>query len=406
MAMSVLAASAPVKKERRMIDRSVLLSFPDNVTVVEGGPAELNPLRSSTYGRTSSAFTGTNVGQTWYDYQHNGTIGRMIAWGPYTVAGAGTVVPDVASSNASMLHFSWMGLPGPVMKARKYYYNYYNATSGTFNTSGQVGLQTSDEFAGYVGMDVTQDGLAVYGGHNNPTGNLPTPTDIYQPEIKREFSIGSVLFPYVHRVPDSTSVYGVTAATQSVIWPKFAYQQGTADVVHVIAQVSAPAAADPQSIYYFRGVTTNNLVSLTWDYPPMIIDTIYDISQDIAAEALGDKVALVWTANIVQPPEYGCDTCSGASVVHVQWDNDVYYQISNDQGLTWQPRVNITKGVHGEPGFRAYTDLSSLIDSDDQLHIIWSGVYWPADPGGDGWGENCVLFHYDESWDVIRKIQR
>lgn len=401
-AMTATAAKAPIvkKADKKLFDNTRILSFPDEYDY-QVNSSNLSPLRNSSVGRSASAFAGATIGDTWYDYQHNGTMGRMIAWGPFTTGtpGSAGIAADASATNETRVFFTWMGLPGPVMDSRKYYYNFYDATNGAFNGSGQVGLQTSDEYAGYVGAEATSAGHAIVGGHNNPA---QATTGIYQAEIKRCFNNStSTLFPYSNRVPDTTAAYAGDAG-QSVIWPKFVYQEGTANVLHVIAQVSAPNAADPQANYYFRGVTTTDLVSVTWDYPPYVIDTSYDLSHDVAAEYFGDKVALIWTGNL--PAAGDCDTCSGESEIHVQWDNDIYYQISDDQGVTWNPRVNVTLNVNGEAGFRPYTDLSSLIDSDGDLHILWSAVYWPENPLSEGWSEACKLFHWSESQPYIRTV--
>lgn len=397
-AMTAFAANAPVQKRvvDLKVDKSVYYSFPNEYNF-QAGTSSDRPLRSSTYGNSASAVSpGTNVGDTWYDYQHNGTMGRMIAWGPYTIDGNGVVIHDAGSASDPGLHFSWMGLPGPVMASRAYYYNYYNAATGLFSSTGPIPVQPTDEYAGYVGVDVTPDNKGVVGGHNNQGSG-------YQSHFYWDFDAMFGFFSANKRVEDTVAEYA-GPTPNAVIWPKFGYQVGTQTVTHVIAQVSAAAAADPQAIYYFRKVGSEDAGN--WDYPPYVIDTIYDLSHDIACEPMGDKVALVWTGNLDYSgdPCNGGDTCSGESDIHVQWDNDIYYQISNNQGSTWQPRVNLTKNVNGEAGFRPYTDLSSLIDSDANLHIVWSGVVWPADALADGWGWNCRVFHWSEDNPFIRTV--
>lgn len=398
-AMTAFAANAPVQKKvvDLKVDKSVYYSFPDEYDFQFGTSSD-RPLRSSTYGNSASAASpGVSVGDTWYDYQHNGTIGRMVTWGPYTIDGSGVVIHDAGSAADPGVHFSWMGLPGPVMQSRAYYYNYYNAATGLFSPTGPIPVQPTDEYAGYVGVDVTpSDNKAVMIGHNNQGSG-------YQTHIYWDFDAMFGFFSANNRVEDTVAAYGSSNDPNAVIWPKAKYQVGTQTVTHVIAQVSEPNAADPQSIYYFRKVGTED--GGVWDYPPYVIDTIYDLSHDIAAEPLGDKVALVWTANLPQGADIGtCDTCSGESSIHVQWDNDIYYQISNDQGSNWLPRVNVTQNVNGEAGFRPYTDLSSLIDSDGNLHIVWSAVVWPADPVSDGWGWNCRVFHWSEDNPYVRTV--
>ncbi|MCK4607117.1 MAG: PKD domain-containing protein, partial [candidate division Zixibacteria bacterium] len=138
-----------------------------------------------------------------------------------------------------------------------------------------------------------------------------------------------------------------------------------------------------------------------WDYPPYVVDTVFNISQDLACSMTNGKMALVWTANL--PNAGDCDTCSGESDIHVQLDNDIYYQISDNYGADFNPRVNVTKNVSGEAGYRPYTDLSALITQDatngvNALHIGWSGRVWPSCANHGGFiGDDCLMFHFGQN---------
>ncbi|MFH1687728.1 MAG: hypothetical protein ABIE70_09430 [bacterium] len=169
-------------------------------------------------------------------------------------------------------------------------------------------------------------------------------------------------------------------------------------MLHVFAQAAMPAAADPQAIYYFRKVGADDAGD--WDYPPYIVDTIFDVSQDVACSNIDGKVALVWTANRCHDLDV-CDTCSdntgNEAQGSVQWDNDLYYQISYDYGASWDTRVNLTKNRRDEAGFRPYTDLSALITSDNDLHIGWSSRVWTGTEAVDGVGLDCAMFHWGEN---------
>ncbi|MCK4301920.1 MAG: hypothetical protein KAW91_04065, partial [candidate division Zixibacteria bacterium] len=323
---------------------------------------------------TMSRGPGVLVGTSWYDMQHNGSMGRMIDWG-YT-ADSGLIV-----------HFSWMELTTSAFINRKYGYNAYRAGSGTF--LGEVSIQPDGEYAGYVGIDVADDNCAVVIGHNNQGAG-------YQSHAYFQDVQGGAAFGTESRVPDSVAWSGGYIG-QEVNWPKFRLQEvpGHDPVLHVIAQVSGPVTADPQAIYYFRQSPAG--VGGTWDYPSYVIDTVFDIAQDIVCSNTDGKVALIWIAN--RPNDGDCDTCSSNDgQEYRQFDNDLYYQLSYDYGVTFQPRVNLTKNVDGVEGYRPYTDLSALITTDNDLHIAWNDTYWPADASSGGnifllgvmshWGEN------------------
>ncbi|MDH4033371.1 MAG: dockerin type I repeat-containing protein, partial [candidate division Zixibacteria bacterium] len=251
---------------------------------------------------------------------------------------------------------------------------------------------------GYVSLDVTQDGRAVLGGHNNQGSG-------YQPHIYWDFGPGFGFFGMNRRVPDTTLAAGTAQdpndSLKSAIWPSIRYHEtpGKADpVTHVFTQVSEPGAGDAQAIIYFRKVGENDTGE--WDFPPYVPDTVFDIAQDVACSEVTGKVALTWIAN--RPDDGDCDTCSSQSGQNfVQWDNDIYYQISNNYGApgSWLPRVNLTQNQDGVDGHRPYTDLQSLITSDEDLHIVWGARFWPADANSGGqagllrgrvfhWGEN------------------
>ena len=391
LAMTALAAKTPVTK--RVIDPRVnrvmqyTLPYPDEDRT---GPLDVTGGDSKgSLGRTSAAESpGIWIGDTWYDYQHNGTMGRMI---------------DIGNADGlTLVHMTWMRLPGWDSGTRAYEYNYYDTDPEVASVATQS--RVTLEWAGYCGVQALNDNRALVGGHEKPAAT-------FQPQFYWDAAPGTQYFgDYINRVPDSTASYGGLFG-QAVIWPKFRYREYATDtVLHVIAQVSAPGAGDAQAIYYFRKV--GGLSFGEWDYPPYVIDTIYDISQDVAASTTTNKVALVWTANLVGGTGAAntglsypnCDINSGTSPF-VQLDNDIYFQISNDGGASWQDRKNITCNVNGEQGFRPYTDLSALITTDDVLHIVWSGRVWPANATSGGFiGLNCRIFHWSEDIPELRTV--
>ncbi len=333
----------------------------------------------------ATASPGTMIGYTWYDYQHNGSMGRMI---------------ETNFGTAALVHFSWMFLPGPVLESREYNYNSYDITNSLQGTV--TGLQPADDYGGYVGLTTTNDNRAVVGGHNNYAAE-----GLYAPQIYWDFAEGTGFFGASVRVPRQLQEYAQQTSLQEVIWPKFRYVEGPTDtVLHIIAQDSLSYAGAPQAIYYFRRVGSDASAG-TWTYPPYVIDTIYDLSHDIAATDDG-KVALVWTANLpcsASDP----DTASGYECrSYVQQDNDIYYQISYDYGVTFQPRVNVTHHIwdEGTDSYRPYTDLSALIDTDNNLHIAWAARAWPANSQIPGLGEPGLyrdrIFHWSENQPYIR----
>jgi hypothetical protein len=389
--MSAFAAQGPAK---RVIDpqvyRSLQYSFPypDEHVGSVSGTADRTVPRQSLGTAVPSASPGTAIGDTWYDYQHNGSMGRMI---------------ETNFGTAAVVHNSWMYLPSRDIKQdRAPVYANYDLTNSILGAP--VIATPTGNYGGYVGIATTGDNRAILGGHNH------TGTDtLYSPQFWWDYGEAYGYLGFTDRLPRTVQNYGsANDPNNEVIWPKFRYVEGPTDtVLHVIAQVSEANAGDPQAIYYFRRVGSDATPGATWSYPPYIIDTIYDLSQDIAATSDG-KVALTWTANLpctAADP----DTASGYECrTYVQYDNDVYYQISTDYGVNWGPKHNLTNYIQteGTDSYRPYTDLSALYDSNGDLHIVWAARFWPANSQISGQGQPGLyrgrIFHWSENQPYIR----
>ncbi len=367
------------------VNRSLYYSFPkDHAAPGEFGETTAqHPLGAV----TASQSPGTVIGHTWFDYQHSGSMGRMVA--------TGTHPGDI---DTFLVHFSWMYLPVPEItyEQREYRYQVFNATVGGFGT--ETGLQPEEDYAGYVGIDVSGSNHAIVGGHNKQDW----PNDLSQSHFYRDFGPGNSFFNVNSRVPDSLTDYGgVTPAGDGAIWPKFRFVEGPDDtVLHVIALENEEPDWNLQALFYFRGVCIQHF-SVSWQYPPFVLDTVLPVAHDIAANKDG-KVALVWLANLPCPGDL-CDTCSaGTDCADLTvYDHDLYYQVSTDNGADWLPRVNLTRNVRDEPGYRPLTDLSALITADNNLHIAWGARLWPIPVDGALRGR---IFHWSEDVPYFRTV--
>ncbi len=379
----VFAAMSPVEKQGRspIMNRSLQYGIPGKNSSV---PVSGKVIRKHALGRAiPTQSPGTVIGATWHDCQHLGSMGRMIGWSRH------------GSPDTMIVHFSWMSMPGPVFFGRQYRYDSWNAVTGSFGFD--TGLQVEDDYAGFVGVDVTKDGRAVVGGHNREGSDGFTDCHFYW-----DSGPGLSDFSAQAQVPRKVAEYGGYHG-QRVKWPKFRYQEGPSDTALHVFALEVSLGADPRALYYFRKVGVD--ATGTWDDPPYVVDTVYTLAHDIAANNDG-KVALVWTANLPCPGDQ-CDTCSGYECWNfVQWDNDVYYQISHDYGVSWEPRVNVSQNVDGEEGYRPYTDLSALITSDNNLHVVWGARFWPADANSGGQAgllRGCI-FHWSEDNPYLRTV--
>lgn len=380
-------------------------SFADESTKPNGTKARL-PLGAVT--ASSQISPGITFGTSWYDQQHNGSIGRMIETGPHSgETGSETIV-----------HMGWMYLESDDLAGpRGYAYSCYNTDGGALLPP--VVLLRAGGRGGYVNVDVTPDNRAIVGGHYYDSTTCEdqvefTDFGVYAAHMFFDGGPGYATFPNYTRVPDSVQEWG-SVNTWEAIWPKFFLQFGTDTVLHVVANQAE--LSDKQGSEYFRCVGFEG--DGVWDYPPYIMDTVQDIAVDVKGQRNGDKIVITWFAGLpYQEPT--CDTCSGEAVGYEglllsQMDNDIYYQESLDQGATFLPKVNMTKVPIGAAAYKPFCDASSLYDSDENLHIIWHAIPWAEDtciyndgPGfcfQDDWHtKSARLMHWSENVPYIRPI--
>ncbi|HOP07461.1 MAG TPA: hypothetical protein PLF13_09235 [candidate division Zixibacteria bacterium] len=328
---------------------------------------------------SSDSSPGITIGNTWYDQQHFGRMNRMVDWG-------------YDATNGFVVHFLWTFLSDAVATDHVYCYNAYISNDGSY--VDPVSVQASGSIGGFVALDVTDDNRAVAGGRSNDGTGCNS-------QVYWDWSPAAGFFGAGLRIPDSVLNFMMCDPVPcefSALWPSMVYQEvpGQTPVLHLFAPTIDANHSESTGLWYFRKVGVND--GGTFDYPPYIVDTVFNVAQDVSASLYDGKVALVWIAN--RPEEGACDTCSSnGGLLYSEWDNDIYYQISYDYGVTWQPRVNLTHNEDGVDGYRPYTDISSLIDSDDYLHIAWAGRFWPADAnsGGQAGLYRCRLFHWGEN---------
>jgi len=339
---------------------------------------------------SSATAVGTQIGSTTYDYQHNCSMGRQ-----------------VEHRGTNYVHFDWMRQDGVVLgSGRGIGAESYNLTScGLVYGSG--GKFATVDYGGYCTIDADQGGCAIPGGHEGADA------DAMRPRAYWDFCAGGPFGLFTSDFP--SDFYGWwqnngTGTDNQNLWPIVEMQVGTENVLHMVTAESGGAAGDPQTISYYRRVGAYGAGNGTWS-DQRLIDTVMNINPIVTASATTDKVAIVWNA----PVDYVRDT---PNEFNSQYENDVWYAISSNQGADWisgigsgsiqhaveastVPGANITQ-YQPSSDWKAYCDMAALITSDDNLHIVWGCRKWTDTTSL--FRRQSAIFHWSQDVTSIRSV--
>ncbi len=364
--VTLLLCSAALAGERAL-DRIPIVNLPvagsSNEALPPPSDVIYNP-HPNPWGIDDPVGTLDTVGTTWYDYQHNGTIGRMIA-----------------VDNHDTVHVVWMnGLDNGAVN-RHVYYNQRDTTGAWL--FGNIGNAVeSAPRAGYTVVDVGTDRRAYPSFHvirsGNPRAHTAVAADLFPPS--GAFNYWDA--PYV-------LIQGIDI---QVFWPQIAIDID--DVVHIFDCQEMVAAGDPMAVYYLTGTYG----SLSMDFTDRtMVDTTMDIAQAVAASRISNRVAVAWTKPMNAP------------VYNSQFNNDIYAVISED-GITWDftNPINVTDFIPPDSSllpdtlaadrdtFRVYTDINLFFDDDDDLHVAFTTpAYYALEELVSI--NNSMIWHWDES---------
>ncbi|MCB9358229.1 MAG: T9SS type A sorting domain-containing protein [Calditrichaeota bacterium] len=298
------------------------------------------------------------AGTTWYDYQHNGSSGKMV---------------DV--DDLGFVHVTWTNGLNSTSSSRHVYYNVWDPSTEAFTISnGQV---NSASRGGYVCGQVLPGGFFFPAFHQEILAGQPHAASSID-LIERAGAYTTFEIPYI---------YEGNQAMQ-VIWPKIAIALDS--TLHVVSTESplSNQAGDPQSIYYSRGTPVFDGpfgVEILWDdlggAAFQEIDTCMVISPDIACSRQSNRVVIAWSDTR--------DDLTDPNVDPTQYNNDIKYIISEDGGDNWSEPVNVTHFIYPDEDcasgdtlvcdadtFRSYTDCSVIFDEDDDIHIAFMTVHY------------------------------
>jgi hypothetical protein len=313
-------------------------------------------------------FVGQKIGSTWYDYQHNGSMGRNIAQG-----------------SDARIHFAWMHKfnSGGV---RSIFYNSAVFSGGAWVTSEDTnGTSISGTNGGYCNIGTWND-LGVPHWHEGPTENS------YSIYTGIDFGSGSGAFQ-TSAAPVGATCTGHTTdgddGPGNYLWPIGAVDVGFASDPRFHAVGHESTTNTFQSFVYFQG----NGNPTNWGSCGHFVDSVSDIAGIVRQDPNSDDVCIAW----IKPREYGANGN--------QYNNDVVYVESNDGGVNWPTPgtyTNLTNHVDTDLE-RPYCNLTGIYTADGCLHIGWdSPGYYDAD--GTISIAPCKLYHWDDCNDCISLI--
>ncbi|UCB52424.1 MAG: dockerin type I repeat-containing protein [Candidatus Zixiibacteriota bacterium] len=319
-----------------------------------------------------------NIGTTWYDFQKNGSMGRMIS---ATLTGLG-----------GYRHISWMWTAAVYPGTQRRVYARSKPAAGTWSTLQEVGLGTVN--SGYCNQTHLNDGNPVVLFHRTGIGGN------YSYMAIADGPAANPLYTRKWDLPDDLP----EGSGEPGAWPKgdILYVEdtiqpgGPLNYLHIIETEAALAAGAEQPIGYLRCYVDpgdiNNLKCQT----PTTGGEVYNIT---ANTAFTDEVYTLGiscdVSGVVATNRYGGHTGARVTIAYLpqtvagdcdqQYDAGYIECMDNGDGwldgTDWPPTTHVV-GDYAGALERAFHDISAAYDYDDSLHLVWTTTgYDPANPG-------------------------
>ncbi|MBL0059990.1 MAG: hypothetical protein IPP40_00420 [bacterium] len=359
-------------------------------TPVAGNVTEVNHTQT-VQTRTPDASRSLDVigeqflaGTTYYDYQHNGTAGKMIG-----------------VDELGFVHVTWMNALDQTFTQRDAFYNCWDPSTGNWQELiPEGGVAANTVRAGYVTNAVLPNGFSFPAFHSTPPGEATLGT-----HVSIDFQGGAGAF-----TPFPIGLFGAS----QVLWPKIARDDdGT------LHGVSTSDPDTDQGYHYFKatpvydqgfGIEIQYTTFSTGDFY-QLLGTGEVIAPDVAASPVSRRVAVVFN-----------DSRGGEGGI-TQINNDLMLVISEDGGMNFAPPIDLTDWI--EPDFgcasgdtiacngdtlRPYTCLDVEFDYNDNIHVAFTTrtLYEFGYPGYDAPPTAFInmssIWHWGEDTDEFSNI--
>jgi hypothetical protein len=328
----------------------------------------------------------TQIGDTWYDFQKNGSMGRMIS-----------------VTSGGYRHVSWMYTNAVYPGTQRYVYGVCEPTGGPWNGVSTVDGGATN--AGYSNQTHLSDGTSLVIYHR--TAGSPT----WNSAIAIDAAVCGGFFNRHYDLPDS--IVGALSANP-MMWPKGEVQHDTAnggrDYLHVVGTEGNTAGGAVCVIAYERcyfSVDRDTLICQSyWGGSTKTYKMFHDvyagtlphispfdsscsITPVVAVSKVSKRVAIAFMR-----PADPAGTCDhGGDVNYIESMN-----LGNDwiNGTNWPAQdYNITN-YGGGSGDKAFSDLSACYDFQDSLHIIWVATDHDATQPGTYTPSDARLYHWSK----------
>ncbi|MBZ0263447.1 T9SS type A sorting domain-containing protein [bacterium] len=322
-----------------------------------------------------------HVGSTWWEAQHNGTVGEMIGFTMDRDNPTTTVVWTDLEEQGGQRHVKF---------------------SRIFDMDGTLQIEAGAPYAVDAGQRAGYTTLAYY-TDGDVLGELP----VYHSTLNVNNPYGSwigvewSLFPGIFNEYEIPTFEGLEQ-----IWPHAAAT--LYDDTLFVHNLSFENREDPvglQHVTYSRNYYDPATETVVTQDQQLVTDVAMNIAGHVATSYDGRRVAVAQTVPWdLEEPEL------------TQVGNDVWLWISEDGGETWDWNnpINLTDFLDPNPDLlpdttaantdtlRAYTDVDVYFDHDDILHVAFTTpVYYYYQPS---YFFYSVVWHWDEESDAFTMV--
>jgi hypothetical protein len=361
-AMSAVAATAPKYGTAYLHVPPAAVADESFVSTSAGSPRSFG----TRYSVGTSTIPGTVVGNTYYDWQHNGSTGRQVD------KTGNTIQVTFMDQNSPQI------APGRLVAWNKVAVTGSPATitldNGASTKVLPLGIPATAEGAPFI---EDQAGYTTFRARPNGKGvafyHAVGATGTWTAQV--DGSPGNGIFGGNPAPQPSGAQYN---ADSLVIWPHGTTSVACGDTnIHVVSTWQG----DATEVWYWHGTITG-ATTIAWD-APVLMDSAYFINAVV--EAQGDNVAVVYSEPIDN------------------WDlSDVMYRLSTDCGATWGPPTSISNySTTSSEG--AWLDLAAVFDPSGVLHVSWNT--WHYDTATALYSViPCNLNHWNSTRNTTRVI--